>query len=333
LELGQKRRPNCSSADNPPPRILVAGGAGFIGSHLVQRLVFQGHRSITVLDNLIRGRTANLAAVWHSIRFVSADIRDWHTLDRLVQNTDLIFHLAAQSNVIGAVEDLDYSSSTNIVGTAAILQAAHAAGVRRVVFTSSREVYGDPADLPVPETAPLRPKNAYGMSKVAGEMCCRMSMGQALETVVLRLANVYGPRDRGRVIPLFVENALKGRPLTVYGGNQVLDFVYVDHVVDALMKAGFERHIADPVNIGSGRGTSIAELAERILQLTDSGSKVSWMPSRDLDVVGFVADTTKARTLLGLEYPSDPLYRLPELIALSAAEIPPAQELSRGVAV
>ena len=118
----------------------MAGGAGFIGSHLVQRLVFQGHRSIIVLDNLSRGCTANLAAVWDSIHFVSGDIRDRHALERLVQNTDLIFHLAAQSNVIGAVEDVDYSSSTNIVGTAGILQAARAARVRRVVFTSSREV-------------------------------------------------------------------------------------------------------------------------------------------------------------------------------------------------
>jgi UDP-glucose 4-epimerase len=282
---------------------------------------------------LSRGHSANLAFVWRSIRFVSADIRDRHALERLMHKTDLVFHLAAQSNVIGAVEDVDYSSSTNIIGTAAILQAARAGGVRRVVFTSSREVYGDAADFPVPETAPLCPKNAYGMSKVAGEMCCRMSTGHALQTVILRLANVYGPRDRGRVIPLFVENALKGRPLTVYGGNQILDFVHVDHVVDALMKAGFEHHIADPVNIGSGRGTSIAELAERILQLTDSASKVSRLPSRDLDVVGFVADTTRARTLLGLEHPNDPLYRLPELLTATAAEIPPARELSQRAAV
>jgi nucleoside-diphosphate-sugar epimerase len=160
-----------------------------------------------------------------------------------------------------------------------------------------------------------------------------MSAGHALETVILRLANVYGPRDRGRVIPLFVENALKGRPLTVYGGNQVLDFVHVDHVVDALLKAGFAQHIGSPVNIGSGKGTTIAELAERILNLTYSQSKVSWMPSRDLDVVGFVADTTKARTLLGLDYPHDPLYRLPELIAPIAAENLPARELSRSAAV
>ena len=324
---------DCGPHEYRARRILVTGGAGFIGSHLVRRLVLNGHKSITVLDNMSRGQAANLADVWDAVGFLRVDIRCRHAVDRLVKNTDLIFHLAAQANVIGAVEDVDYSSSTNIAGTAVVLQAARAAGVRRVVFTSSREVYGEPADLPVPETAPLCPKNAYGMSKVAGEMCCRMYTGDGLETVIVRLANVYGSGDHGRVIPLFVENALKGRPLTLYGGNQILDFVPVDHVVDALLKAGFEQHIASPVNIGSGRGTSIGELAERILELTDSRSKVSRKPSRNLDVVRFVADTTKARTLLGLEHPNDPLCRLPELIAQATCGILPARELSRGIAV
>jgi UDP-glucose 4-epimerase len=248
-----------------------------------------------------------------------------------MRNADVVFHLAAQSNVIGALQDVDYSSSTNIVGTAAILQAARAAGVRRVVFTSSREVYGDPADLPVSETAPLCPKNAYGMSKVAGEMCCRMSTGDALETVILRLANVYGPRDRGRVIPLFLENALNGKPLTVYGGNQILDFVHVGHVADALMKAGFGEYVACPVNVGSGKGTTIRELAERILKLTNSDSKIRWLPGRDVEVVRYVADTARARTLLGLEHRDDPLFRLSELIAWTAKESLP--EIARSFAV
>ncbi len=219
-------------ADRQPGRItgrgnvLVTGGAGFIGSHLVGRLIRNGHKSITILDNLSRGRTENLAAAWDSIRFVKGDIRDQETVARLMKGIDLVFHLAAQSNVIGAIQDVDYSSSTNIVGTAVIMQAARAAGVRRLVFTSSREVYGDPSNLPVPETAPLIPKNAYGMSKVAGEMCCTMSAGQPPETAILRLANVYGSRDYGRVIPLFIESALDGRPVTIYGGNQILDFIH-----------------------------------------------------------------------------------------------------------
>jgi nucleoside-diphosphate-sugar epimerase len=310
----------------------VTGGAGFIGSHLVERLVWEGYDAVTVLDNLSRGHVANLAAVRKGVRFEKADIRDRITVASLMPNTGVVFHLAAQSNVIGAVHDVDYSSSTNVVGTATVLQAARAAGVRRVVFTSSREVYGDPAGLAVPESAPLCPKNPYGMSKVAGEMCCAMWAGRGLEIVILRLANVYGPRDHGRVIPLFVENALKGRPLVLYGGRQILDFVHVDHVVKALMRAGFGKHVACPVNVGSGKGTTVAELAERILKLANSDSRICWMPARDIEVTRFIADTTRARTLLQLEETGGGLERLPELIAATADRVPRARAAWGGAA-
>ena len=146
-----------------------------------------------------------------------------------------------------------------------------------------------------------------------------MSAGHRLELVILRLANVYGPRDYGRVIPLFVENAVNGRPLTLYGGRQIVDFVHIGDVVDALMKVGFGDHIAGPVNVGSGKGITIAELAERILHLTNSDSGICRMPSRDVEVGRFVADTTRARAL-GLVHREDPLHGLPELIARATAE-------------
>jgi UDP-glucose 4-epimerase len=316
--LEPRKRPASPRID-PGLRALVTGGAGFIGSHLVERLVAEGCKSVTVLDNLSRGRKANLAAVWQAIRFFEADIRNQPDVATIIRKTDVVFHLAAQSNVLGAVEDVDYASSTNVIGTAAVLQQARASGVRRVVFTSSREVYGDTAALPVSETAPLRPKNAYGMSKVAGEMCCAMST-RAPEVVILRLANVYGPRDSGRVIPLFIDNALSGRPLVLYGGKQTIDFVHVDDAVDALLAAAFGEHVACPVNVGSGTGTTIAELAERILKLTNSKSAISWQASRDVEVTHFVADNTRSRKLFGLEYRKDALQGLPELIARTAAE-------------
>ena len=326
-------RTNHGSGRQNGRRILVTGGAGFIGSHLVRRLVSEGYQAVTVLDNFSRGCTANLTTVWESIRFVRGDIRDRDVVARLMQNSDVVFHLAAQSNVMGAVQDVNYSSSTNIVGTATVLQAARDAGVRRLVFTSSREVYGDPSHLPVPETAPLCPKNPYGMSKVAGEMCCAMSTGSPLETVILRLANVYGPRDHDRVIPLFIESAQDGRALTIYGGEQILDFVHVSCVVDALMKAAFGKHVDRPVNIGGGKGTTVIELAERILDLTHSDSQIRRMPSRGVEVVRFVADTSRARTLLGIEHHDDPLFLLPELIAWTANESLPAHCVLSGAAV
>ena len=155
-------------------QILVTGGAGFIGSHLVARLVRNPSNSIIVLDNLHRGRIAALSEVWDKIAFVEGDVRNRDLLANVMQGCDLVYHLAAQSNVIGAVQDLDYSFSSNVTGTFNVLQAARQAGVRRLVFTSSREVYGDPRQLPVPESDPLHPKNAYGASKVTGEMYCRL---------------------------------------------------------------------------------------------------------------------------------------------------------------
>src|SRR5207245_9289304 len=147
---------------------------------------------------------------------------------------NVVCQLAAQSNVMGAVYDADYAYSSNVTGTFNVLRAAVSAGVKRVVFTSSREVYGDPRRLPVRESAPLPPKNGYGASKAAGEVYCRAAANEGIETVILRLANVYGTRDRGRVIPLFAQAAAAGWPLTIYGGKQVLDFIWVETVVDVL---------------------------------------------------------------------------------------------------
>ena len=154
-------------------RILITGGAGFIGSHLVDRLALDPSNHLIVLDNLRRGRLANLEPMTDRVEFIQGDICDRSVVERAVQGVDLVYHLAAQSNVLGAVTDIDYSFRANVVGTFEVLKAAAEAGVRRLVFSSSREVYGDPQTLPVPESAPISPKNAYGASKAAGEMYCR----------------------------------------------------------------------------------------------------------------------------------------------------------------
>ena len=135
---------------------------------------------------------------------------------------------------MGAVQHPDYTLSSNITGTHNVLQAARNARVARVVFASSREVYGESTVLPVLEDAPLLPKNLYGVSKLTGEFFCRLFGQDGLETVVLRLANVYGTRDMGRVIPLFIEKALDGQPLNLYGGRQTLDLIWIETVVDVL---------------------------------------------------------------------------------------------------
>jgi nucleoside-diphosphate-sugar epimerase len=295
--------------------VLVTGGAGFIGAHLVRRLVGAG-KDVIVLDNMKRGKRERLADLERAgkARVVVGDIRRLDDVAPLVRGCEAVFHLAAQSNVMGATDDPDYSVTTNVNGTCNVLRAAATAKVARVVFTSSREVYGDPAKLPVGEADPLRPKNAYGASKAAGEAYCRaFAASHGLAVEILRLANVYGPGDRGRVIPLWLDLAREGRDLPVYGGQQVIDFLWVGTAVEALLLAS-ERGLPGPVNVGSGTATKILELAERILAITRSKSKVALSAAREIEVARFVADTRCLRSL-GLTPEPDPLQHLAELVA------------------
>jgi len=243
----------------------------------------------------------------------------------------VVFHLAAQSNVLGAVQDLEYSFSTNVIGTFNTLRAARDAGARRVVFSSSREVYGDPDQLPVPESAPPRPKNAYGASKVAGEAYCQVFGNDGLETVILRLGNVYGPRDRDRVIPLFIENAFQGKPLTINGGDQVVDFVWIESVVDALIQVGFGEHINHPVNVGSGKGTTIADLATRVLKQAAVQGIVRQVSRHPAEVSGFIADVNRAKNDLNIDPPEDPLSHLDEVIEFTRDRLTLARSVAAGV--
>ncbi len=302
--------PNHSSAR----RILVTGGAGFIGSHLVDYLVSNNAGRVVVLDNLKRGRAGNLAPSIDRIEFIEGDIRDRAVVRRAAEGADLIFHLAAQSNVLGAVEDIDYSFTTNVGGTLEVLRAAKECGARRLVFTSSREVYGEVESLPVPETAPLSPKNAYGASKAAGEMYCRIFSGDRLSVRVLRLANVYGARDFDRVIPIFLGQALENEPLTLFGGKQILDFIWIDAVIEALLKASEALDWTGPVNVGSGKGTTILDLARHVVSKVGSASQVRIEPQRNVEVSQFTASTERMREKLGIVPPADPLAGLPGLI-------------------
>jgi UDP-glucose 4-epimerase len=300
-------------------KVVVTGGAGFIGSHLVDRLLADTHAEVVVLDNLHRGRLTNLAHHTDSPRLsiIQGDIRNPDVVADTLRDADVVYHLAAQSTVMGAVEDLDYSFSTNVVGTFNVLRAAARQSVRRVVFASSREVYGEPIELPVDEGQPLLAINFYGASKVMGEAYCRaFRRAFGLNTVILRLANAYGPRDFGRVIPLWVTQATAGEDLTVYGGKQVLDFVWVGHVVEALMRTSELEGPTPPINIGSGTGTRIVDLARRIRLMAGSHSQIQLLPARAVEVVQYVARVDRMRQLLRLEPTPDPLANLPELVPL-----------------
>jgi UDP-glucose 4-epimerase len=283
--------------------VAVSGGAGFIGHHLVRRLVADGH-NVVILDNLRRGSFERPEL--RGAHCIEGDIRDRQACLGAFTNVEVVFHLAAQSNVMGSQSDPDYAFSTNVAGTWEVAQAARASGVRHLVFASSREVYGEPQHLPVHEDTPLSPKNAYGASKVAAEVMLSALARDWPLISVIRLSNVIGSGDCGRVIPLWLERARAGCPLEAFGGKQVLDLAPVDFVIDSLVSIGAGAPCAEPVNIGSGVGTPILDLARHIIELAGSSSELRVLPPRGPEVTKFVADTTRLRSL-GMTPPADPL--------------------------
>jgi len=293
-------------------KVLVTGGAGFIGAHLVAALRAAGDE-VVALDNMRRGARDKLP---FDVQVVEGDIRERDTVARAMRGVRRVYHLAAQSNVLGTVADTDYSFTSNVVGTYNVLVAARDAGVERVVFTSSREAYGEVERLPVAEDRPMNPKNAYGASKVAGEVYCRTFQNTyGLDVSVLRLANVYGPGDRDRVIPIWLDRARRGEDLELYGGEQVLDLVRVEQVVEALRRAGDKALGGQPVNVGSGAGTSLRGLAARVQALPGVEVALRVLPPRSIEVTRFIADVALMRTALGLTPPDDPLEGLAALWA------------------
>jgi UDP-glucose 4-epimerase len=298
-------------------RVVVTGGAGFVGSHLVDTLLQRGTGEVVVIDNLSRGRLSNLERHKHDprLRLLQADIRDADALRQAFEGARLVYHLAAQSTVMGSALNVDYTFATNVGGTYNVLKAAADEGISRIVFSSSREVYGEPLTLPVDEGHPLLSINTYGSTKVAGEALCRaFARERQLETIVLRLSNVYGPRDFGRVIPHWIEQARAAADILVYGGEQVIDFIWVGEVVEALLRAAESSVALPPINVASGTGTRILDLARRIGQLAGRTSEVKILPRRSIEVTRFVGNPDRMSQLLGITPATDPLARLAEMV-------------------
>ncbi|WP_348260938.1 NAD-dependent epimerase/dehydratase family protein [Telmatobacter sp. DSM 110680] len=295
-------------------KILVTGGAGFIGSNLVDRLVRDQYGHVSVFDDFSRGRLENLSQTGKAIRIVYGNILDFERLRAEMVGTEVVFHFAALSNVLDCVNNPAAAIRTNVEGTRQVLEAARQTGVRRVVLASSREVYGEAANLPVLESSPLNPKNIYGASKVAAEKVCAEYAACGLELTILRLSNVYGTRDRGRVIPLFIERALRAEPITIYGKNKLLDLVWIENLLDVLTRAVQLPCPTRPMNIGCGKGTRLVELAARVCALTDQTSSIHIAEEREPEVEHFVAEVTAARRHFSLHCPDDPLEYLPYVV-------------------
>jgi len=285
---------------------LVTGGAGFIGSHVVERLVALGYR-VRVLDDLSEGRRENLAAVWDRIEFIEGDLRDPEIVRRAVRDVDYVLHQAALRSVPRSVEDPMTTTAVNVLGTVNLLQAAREAGVRRVVFASSSSVYGETSELPLRESQPPRPISPYAVSKLAGEQYCAVfTKLYGMETVSLRYFNVFGPRQDPRseyaaVIPRFILAALRGEPLEIHGdGLQSRDFTYVENVVEANLRAATQPGIAGEVfNIGCGRRYSVLDVKAHLERILGRSLPARHTPPRKGDVRHTQADMSKAEAALG----------------------------------
>lgn len=288
---------------------LVTGGAGFIGSHLVDELVRRGRR-VRVLDDFSSGRREHLAGVAGAVEIVEASILDPVALRHALRGVERVFHQAALRSVPRSVDDPGGSNRVNVEGTLNVLLAAREAGVRRLVYASSSSVYGEAAALPLREDGPTLPVSPYAVSKLAGEHYCRVfTRVYGLPTVGLRYFNVFGPRQDpasryAAVIPTFIQAALHGESLEIHGdGLQSRDFTHVRNVVLAnCLAAERPEAVGEAVNVAGGERVSLIDIVGRLAgRLARAGARVRWhhVAARAGDVRHTQASIEKAQRLLG----------------------------------
>jgi UDP-glucose 4-epimerase len=288
-------------------RALVTGGAGFIGSHLVERLVRDGWE-VRVLDDLSSGRRGNLAALDGAVEVLDGDVRDPDAVRAAVTGAEVVFHLAALPSVQRSWERPLDSLGVNALGTANVVEAAVRAGCRTLVYSSSSSVYGDQAAPVKAETLTPRPISPYGYAKLLGE---KVSLAHSREdgtrVIALRYFNVFGPRQDpdspyAAVVPLFLRHALAGTVANVHGdGLQRRDFTYVDNAVCANLAALGAREHGVAVNVACARSVSVLDLVDRIGDLTGRPLRIDHGPARDGDIRDSLADLGRARRVLGYD--------------------------------
>lgn len=281
--------------------VLVTGGAGFIGSHLVDRLVL--NNEVRVLDNFSTGSHTNLNP---EAELIETDLRNEAATERALQDVDVVFHQAAQVSVTRSVEQPQESFSNNLAATLNILEQARTNDFR-VVLASSCAIYGEPEETPIDELDPKDPTSPYGLEKLTVDRYARLYHDlYDVETVALRYFNVYGPRQSGGdysgVISIFKEQAENDEPLTVEGdGDQTRDFVYIDDIVHANLLAAETDHVGAAYNVGTGTTVTIRELAEQIRDVSGSNSEIKHVEEREGDIERSQADIGRIRNRMGYE--------------------------------
>ncbi len=285
-------------------RILVTGGAGFIGSNLVDRLA-PGNKVI-VLDNLSTGLISNLEKSKDRITLVRGDILDKGLLKDIVSQVDFIFHLAANVGNIKSIEDPYFDMEVNIKGTVNLLEACLNSNIKRLVYSSSGAIFGEAKYLPIDENHPLNPESPYGVSKLAAEKYCfAFHKVHRLPVTALRYFNAYGPRHSGsgypNVIAIFFNRIRGGKPLTIFGdGKQTRDFIFVQDIVRAnILAATHPAAVGEIFNIATGQGNSVNDLVGIIDQISGKKNEVVYADARAGEVKHSRASIEKATRLLG----------------------------------
>lgn len=306
-------------------KVLVTGGAGFIGSNICAALLREG-AEVTVLDDLSSGHAVNLETLPEAT-FIEGDIRDAETVARAVSGCEVVFHLAASVGNKRSIDHPDEDTAINVNGTLNVLEAARAAGVRKVVASSSAGIYGELKTIPIAEDHPVEPLTPYGVSKLYTE---KMSLAFAhvygIEAICLRYFNVYGPNQRfdayGNVIPIFAFRALRGEPITIFGdGMQTRDFIHVDDVVQANLKAAASRGTSGAFNIASGTQLRILDLAAAVNAQARAPVTIRHGPERPGDVAHSLADISAARACFGFAPSVGMETGLPQYMAWARQEV------------
>ncbi len=285
---------------------LVTGGAGFIGAHLVRRLVQDGER-VRVVDNLSTGNRARLAPVAAAVEFIEADLAEFPACERALDGVDYVLHQAAIPSVQRSIRDPLASNRANVTATLNLLEASRRRGVRRFVYAASSSAYGDTQVLPKREDMPSNPLSPYALQKFVGERYCQLYHDlHGVETVSLRYFNVFGPAqdpdsEYSAVIPKFITRLLRGEPLTVFGdGEQSRDFTYVDNVVEAnLLALKASAAPGKVINIGCGAALSLNGLIGHLEEILKTRAVVEYRPARPGDVRDSLAAIELARGSLG----------------------------------
>ena len=299
-------------------KMLITGGAGFVGSHLSEKYTKEGH-TVLCLDNFLNGSLNNIRHLlsYKNFKLLNGDIRNMDLIEKLMRDVDVVFHLAAQIHVDRSIIEPRMTYDINVMGTLNILEAARRYDVEKIIYASTSEVYGTARYVPIDENHPLNSPHQYGASKIAADRMCRAYIETyGLNIAIMRPFNTFGPRQKdtgyGGAISIFVKRVLNDRPPIIYGdGSQTRDYTYIEDMVnayDAVLK--YDKKLRSPINFGTGKEVKIVDLANMVIELCGKKKKIRpvHVAPRPSEVKRLVADISKARELFGWE----PHYSLEE---------------------